>query len=73
MEAFSTTLLIERPLVYVSIYELSAIVFGSESLARLSTGDDSDEFDKLRLRHEVSQAIKLLIKFITTLAKKHGN
>jgi hypothetical protein len=67
MEAFPTTLLIERPLIYASIYELSAIVFGSEGIARLSTGDDRDEFDKLRVRHEVAQASKLLIEIAVVL------
>ncbi len=67
MEAFPTTLLIERPLIYASIYELSAIVFGSEGLARLSTGDNRDEFDKLRMRHEVAQASKLLIEIAVVL------
>jgi hypothetical protein len=67
MEAFSTTLLIERPLIYASIYELSAIVFGSEGMARLSSGDDRDEFDKLRVRHEVAQASKLLIEIAVVL------
>lgn len=67
MEAFPTTLLIERPLIYASIYELSAIVFGSEGIAKLSTGDDRDEFDKLRVRHEVAQASKLLIEIAVVL------
>jgi hypothetical protein len=47
MQAFPTALLIERPLIYSSLYDLAAVVFGSEGLARLSTGDDRDEFDKL--------------------------
>ena len=67
MEAWSTTLLIERPLVYATIYELSAIVFGSEGLALRSTGDDRDEFDKLRVRHEVAQATKLLIEIAVVM------
>lgn len=67
MEAFSTTLLIERPLIYASIYDLAAVVFGSEGLARLSTGDDRDEFDKLRVRHEIAQASKLLIEVAVVL------
>jgi hypothetical protein len=67
MEAFPTSLLIERPLIYASIYELSAIVFGSEGLARRSSGDDRDEFDKLRVRHEVAQASKLLIEVAVVL------
>ncbi|GAB0152337.1 hypothetical protein [Marinobacterium sp. BA1] len=67
MDAFPTTLLIERPLIYASIYELSAIVFGSEGLAKLSTGDNRDEFDKLRLRHEIAQGSKLLIEIAVVL------
>lgn len=67
MEAFPTTLLIERPLIYASLYELSAIVFGSEGIAKLSTGDDHDEFDKLRVRHEVAQASKLLIEIAVVM------
>lgn len=67
MEAYPTTLLIERPLIYASIYELSAIVFGSEGIAKLSTGDDRDEFDKLRVRHEVAQASKLLIEIAVVM------
>ncbi len=67
MDALPTTLLIERPLIYASIYELSTIVFGSEGLANLSTGDDKDEFDKLRIRHEVGQASKLLIEIAVVL------
>lgn len=43
------------------------MVFGSEGLARLSTGDDHDEFDKLRVRHEVAQATKLLIEVAVVL------
>ncbi|GHF91399.1 hypothetical protein [Thalassotalea marina] len=67
MNAFPTALLIERPLIYASIYELSTIVFGSEGLAKLSTGDDKDEFDKLRVRHEIAQASKLLIEVAVVL------
>lgn len=67
MEAFPTTLLIERPLIYASLYELSAIVFGSESIAKLSTGDDRDAFDMLRVRHEVAQASKLLIEIAVVM------
>lgn len=67
MQAFPTALLIERPLIYSSIYDLAAVVFGSEGLARLSTGDDHDEFDKLRVRHEVAQATKLLIEVSVVL------
>jgi hypothetical protein len=67
MQAFPTALLIERPLVYSSLYDLAAVVFGSEGLARLSTGDDRDEFDKLRVRHEVAQATKLLIEVAVVL------
>lgn len=54
MQAFSTGLLIDRPLIYATLYDLAAVVFGSEGLARLSTGDDRDEFDKLRVRHEIA-------------------
>lgn len=60
-------MLIERPLIYSSLYDLAAVVFGSEGLARLSTGDDRDEFDKLRMRHEVAQATKLLIEVAVVL------
>lgn len=67
MQAFPTALLIERPLIYSSLYDLSAVVFGSEGLARLSTGDDRDEFDKLRVRHEIAQATKLLIEIAVVL------
>jgi len=67
MQAFPTALLIERPLIYSSLYDLAAVVFGSEGLARLSTGDDRDEFDKLRVRHEVAQATKLLIEVAVIL------
>lgn len=67
MQAFPTTLLIERPLIYASLYDLSAVVFGSEGLARLSTGDDRDEFDKLRVHHEIAQATKLLIEVAVIL------
>jgi len=67
MEAFPTTLLIERPLIFATIYELSTIIFGSEGLAKLSTGDNRDEFDKLRVRHEVAQASKLLIEIAVVL------
>ena len=67
MQAFPTTLLIERSLIYASLYDLAAVVFGSEGLARLSTGNDSDEFDKLRVRHEVAQATKLLIEVAVVL------
>lgn len=67
MRAFPTALLIEQPLILASLYDLAAIVFGSESLARRSTGDDDDEFDKLRVRHEVAQATKLLIEAAVVL------
>ncbi|WP_428503063.1 hypothetical protein [Roseateles sp.] len=67
MQAFPTALLIERPLIYASLYDLAAVVFGSEGLARLSTGDDHDEFDKLRVRHEIAQATKLLIEVAVIL------
>jgi len=67
MEKFPTALLLERPLIYASIYELSTIVFGSEGLAKLSTGDSKDEFDKLRVRQEIAQASKLLIEIAVVL------
>jgi hypothetical protein len=67
MQAFPTALLIEQPLIYSSLYDLAAVVFGSEGLARLSTGDERDEFDKLRVRHEVAQATKLLIEVAVVL------
>lgn len=67
MQAFPTALLMERPLIYSSLYDLAVVVFGSEGLARLSTGDDRDEFDKLRVRHEVAQATKLLIEVAVVL------
>jgi hypothetical protein len=67
MQAFPTALLIEQPLIYSSLYDLATVVFGSEGLARLSTGDVRDEFDKLRVRHEVAQATKLLIEIAVVL------
>jgi len=67
MQALPTALLLERPLIYSSLYDLAAVVFGSEGLARLSTGDDRDEFEKLRVRHEVAQATKLLIEVAVVL------
>jgi hypothetical protein len=67
MEEFPTTILIERPLILATIYELSTIVFGSEGLAQLSNGDSRDEFDKLRVRHEVAKASKLLIEIAVVL------
>ncbi len=67
MHSLPTALLIERPLIYSSLYDLAAVVFGSEGLARLSTGDNRDEFDKLRVRHEVAQATKLLIEVAVVL------
>lgn len=67
MQAYPTALLIERPLIYSSLYDLASVVFGSEGLARLSTGDNLDEFDKLRVRHEVAQASKLLIEVAVVL------
>lgn len=67
MEEFPTTVLIERPLILATIYELSTIVFGSEGLAQLSNGDSRDEFDKLRVRHEVAKASKLLIEIAVVL------
>ena len=62
MDAHPTALLIDRALIYASLYELSAVIFGSEGLARQSTGESRDEFDELRIRHEVGQATKLLIE-----------
>ncbi|MFP3693475.1 hypothetical protein, partial [Burkholderia sp. SIMBA_048] len=62
MQAFPTAMLIEQPLIYASLYDLAAVVFGSEGIARLSTNDERDEFDKLRVRHEIAQATKLLIE-----------
>lgn len=62
MQVLPTSFLIERPLIYASLYDLAAVVFSSESLAKLSTGDDRDEFDKLRVRHEIAKATKLLIE-----------
>lgn len=67
MHASPTSLLIEQPLIYSSLYDLSTVVFGSEGLARLSTGDHRDEFDKLRVRHEVARATKLLIEVAVVL------
>lgn len=67
MQASPTSLLIEPPLIYASLYDLAAVVFSSEGLARLSTGDDRDEFDKLRVRHEIAQATKLLIEVAVIL------
>ncbi len=67
MQALHTSFLIEQSLIYASLYDLSAVVFGSEGLARLSTGDDRDEFDKLRVRHEIAQATKLLIEVAVVL------
>jgi hypothetical protein len=67
MDAHPTALLIERPLIYSSLYDLAAVVFGSEGLAKQSNGDSRDEFDKLRIRHEVGQATKLLIEVAVVL------
>jgi hypothetical protein len=67
MEAHPTSLLIDRALIYSSLYDLAAVAFGSEGLARQSTGADRDEFDKLRIRHEVGQATKLLIEVAVLL------
>lgn len=67
MDAHPTALLIDRPLIYSSLYDLAAVVFGSEGLAKQSTGDDRDEFDKLRVQHEVGQATKLLIEIAVVL------
>ncbi len=62
MQPFSTALLIERPLIYATQYELASIVFSSKALADLSNGDDRDEFEQLRVRHEIAMATKLLIE-----------
>lgn len=62
MDAHPTSLLIEPALIYSSLYDLAAVVYGSEGLAKQSTGEDKDEFEKLRVRHEVAQATKLLIE-----------
>ncbi len=67
MEAHPTSLLIDRALIYSSLYDLAAVVFGSEGLAQQSTGDDRDEFDKLRIRHEIGRATKLLIEVAVVL------
>jgi len=67
MDAHPTALLIDRPLIYSSLYDLATVVFGSEGLAKQSTGDHRDEFDKLRIRHEVGQATKLLIEIAVVL------
>ena len=67
MDAHPTSLLIDRALIYSSLYDLAAVVFGSEGIAQQSTGDDRDEFDKLRIRHEIGQATKLLIEVAVVL------
>ena len=67
MDAHPTSLLIDRALIYSSLYDLAAVVFGSEGLARQSTGEDRDEFEKLRIRHEIGQATKLLIEVAVVL------
>ena len=67
MDAHLTALLIDRPLIYSSLYDLAAVIFGSEGLAKQSTGDHRDEFDKLRIQHEVGQATKLLIEIAVVL------
>lgn len=67
MDALPTAVLIERPLIHATLYDLAAVVFGSEGLAHLSTGDDRDEFDKLRVRHEIAKATKLLIEVAVVL------
>lgn len=66
-QSFPTPIMIDRSLTYASLYDLAAVVFGSEGIARLSTGDDRDEFDKLRIRHEIAQATKLLIEVAVVL------
>lgn len=67
MSSHPTAFLIERTLIYSSIYDLAAVVFGSEGLAKQSAGDSFDEFDKLRIRHETAQATKLLIEIAVVL------
>jgi hypothetical protein len=67
MPALSTALLIERPLIYSSLYDLATVVFASQGLSKLSTSDENDEFDKLRLRHEVAKATKILIEIAVVL------
>jgi hypothetical protein len=67
MDARPTALLIDRPLIYSSLYDLAAVVFGSEGLAKQSTGYGRDEFDKLRVQHEVGRATKLLIEIAVVL------
>ena len=66
-QSLPTPLLIERTLIHASLYDLAAVVFGSEGIASLSTGEDLDEFDKLRVRHEITQATKLLIEIAVVL------
>lgn len=66
-QSLPTPLLIERTLIHASLYDLAAVVFGSEGLACLSTGENHDEFDKLRVRHEITQATKLLIEIAVVL------
>lgn len=67
MHSLSTALLIERPLIRATLYELATIVFSSKPLAELSSGDDGDEFQRLRVRHEVAMASKLLIEIAVIL------
>lgn len=67
MPAVPTTLLIDTSQIFASLYHLAAVIFGSQGLANLSTGDDRDEFDRLRVRHETGQATKLLIETAVVL------
>lgn len=67
MQPLSTALLIERPLIHATLYELASIVFSSKALAELSSGDDRDEFERLRVRHEIAMATKLLVEVAVIL------
>lgn len=62
MDAHPTSLLIDPALIWSSLYDLAAVLYASEGLARQSTEGGGDEFDRLRVRHEVAQATKLLIE-----------
>ena len=67
MQPFSTALLIERPLIHATLYELASVVFSSKALAELSSGDNRDEFELLRVRHEIAMVTKLLIEVAVIL------
>lgn len=67
MNPHPTSFLIDQSLIYSSLYDLAAVLSGSEGLARRSTGNARDELDKLRIRHEVGQATKLLIEVAVVL------